>query len=539
MLGWGAVLILALLFLGPIGALFAQLDSAAFRETISSASLSKVLGTTLISGLGGAALSVGLGLFFARAFAGRNWRGRRPQRLLLLMPYLVPNFVLASAYVVAWNPTTGLLNSILRFPFGLYGLGGMTFLFAVSHVPVAFLLCENRLTRIDSSLREAARLSGASSAMIFRKIELPLLRPTLAAAIGLCFSLNISAFAIPAWIGAPARAYPLTYKIYQAIQVGGADGLPAAATYALMLLGFALPPLALAAWANRNERIYTVVTGKASKASTAKPSRRSFIVFQLVYWATQLTFFAAPLGALLVTTLVPPGCLQSQGSACFAQASFKTYRYVLFELAETRAGLHGSLVYGTISAALIMALVLLTLALLSRRRSQLRAAEWIFALPVATPGAIIALGLIVSYSGRFWVNLYNTAWIVVLAFVIKHLNLAFQPVRDGLNGLSGSLFEAARLSGARTAGVWRHIVLPLLAPEILGGAFLVLIPILGELTMSIFLTSPAFRSIGTVLFDLQDYADQSSAAALSILLVLLILIVNEAARLLSGRKLGY
>ena len=57
--------------------------------------------------------------------------------------------------------------------------------------------------------------------------------------------------------------------------------------------------------------------------------------------------------------------------------------------------------------------------------------------------------------------------------------------------------------------------------------------------MSIFLTSPSFRSIGTVLFDLQDYADQSSAAALSILLVLMILALNETARILSKGKLGY
>ncbi len=538
-MGWLYLCLLALFFLGPLGVLVLQVDHAAIRDVLESGGLVKSLEVTLASGLGGAALSLVIGVFFARTFALHEWRGKRLQRLWLLLPYLVPNFVLASAYVVAWNPGTGLLNGWIRFPFGLYGLWGMTLLFAVAHAPVVFLLAENKIRRIDSSLREAATLSGASSWRVFTRIELPLLKPTIVGALGLCFSLNISAFAIPAWIGAPSRVYPLTYKIYQAIQVGGADGLPRAAAFSLLLFALAIPPLVLSAWANRNERIYAVLSGKSAKASRARPSVLSFGVFQAVFWLSQLTLFAAPLVSLVLTTLVKPGCLQQNGSACFQEVSLRSYTYVLFELSETRAAFHGSLLYGSLSAIVIMVLVLISLALLSRKPSQLRWAEWIFALPVATPGAIIALALIVSYSGRFWLNLYNTAWIVVVAYVIKHMNLAFQPVRTGLSNISSSLLEAARLSGARPHQTWGRIVFPILAPEILGGFFLILIPMLGELTMSIFLASPSFRSIGTVLFDLQDYADQSSAAALSVILIGLILLLNETARLLSRGKIGY
>jgi ABC-type Fe3+ transport system permease subunit len=57
--------------------------------------------------------------------------------------------------------------------------------------------------------------------------------------------------------------------------------------------------------------------------------------------------------------------------------------------------------------------------------------------------------------------------------------------------------------------------------------------------MSVFLTSPSFRSFGTVLFDLQDYADQASAGALALLLVVLIIFLNGMSRILSGGKLGY
>ncbi|MBI3533944.1 MAG: ABC transporter permease subunit [Deltaproteobacteria bacterium] len=169
----------------------------------------------------------------------------------------------------------------------------------------------------------------------------------------------------------------------------------------------------------------------------------------------------------------------------------------------------------------------------------LKIIEWIFSIPIATPGAIIAIGLIIFYSGGKLFNFYNTPWIVVIAYILKHQNLAFQPLKTGLMNISTTLMEAAQVSGAHPLKVWTAIVLPILKPEVLGGFFLVLIPILGELTMSIFLASPVFQSIGTVLFDLQDYADQTSAAALSILLVIFVLCLNQLAWSVSKGKVGY
>ncbi|MEQ1878971.1 MAG: iron ABC transporter permease [Bdellovibrionia bacterium] len=480
-----------------------------------------------------------LGIYFASQFAAYEWRFKRIQRLLVLVPYLVPNFVLATAYVVAWNPATGLLNPVLKFPNGLYGIVGMTVLFGVVHVPVAFLMLEEKIRRIDSSLREAARLSGAGTLTIFRRIELPLLWPTVGAATALCFALNISAFAIPSWIGAPEKSYPLTYRIYQALQVGGHEGMPLATAYSVILFAIVVPALFIAAYTRRNERKFQTVSGKGARRAPRIRSPRTAAVFQTVFWVSQTVLWIAPLTALFVSTFVPPGCLQANGLACFADFTTRSYSYVLFELPETSIAFKGSFLYGTLSAIIIVLLCVFSLMAFSKNPVLLQALEWIFSLPAATPGAIIALGLIVTYSGRFEINLYNTAGIVVMAFVIKHANLSFQTLRTGLANISVSLLEAARLSGAGTRQVWTKIVLPILWPEMTGGFFLVLVPILGELTMSIFLVSPSFRSIGTLLFDLQDYADQASAAALSIILVVAVLALNETARLVSKGRLGY
>ncbi|MEK6706635.1 MAG: iron ABC transporter permease [Bdellovibrionota bacterium] len=536
---WVVILILAVALLGPMAGLFAHVDKAAFIETMQSAQFLKALNITLLSSCGGAVFSLIIAILLARSFATHEWKLKRLQRLIILIPYLVPNFILATAYVIAWNPVTGLLNGVMPFPSRLYGLYGMTIVFGIAHAPLAFLLLEDKFKRIDNSLREAAKLSGANQTTILAKIELPLLKPTILSAFGLCFALNISAFAIPAWIGAPERAYTLTYKIYQVLQVGGSDGLPRASVFSIVLFLLSIPPLLVTGWIQRREQMFTTLSGKAAKTGGESWSKRGFMLFQIFFWVTQTFFWIAPLLCLAASTLVKPGCLQTSGISCFNDMSLKSYSYVLFDLSETHAAFWGSIVYGTLSAAIIMFVAVTTIICFSNRPLHLKTAEWLFSLPVATPGAIIALGLIVSCSGKYGLNIYNTPYIAVAAYVIKHINLAFQPLRTGYATVSRSIFEAARISGASPARVWRDIMLPILRPEVLGGFFLVLIPILGELTMSIFLTSPSFKSIGTVLFDLQDYADQSSAAALSIVLVILVLATNKLAHFLSKGKLGY
>lgn len=529
-------LVLALFVLTPYALLFGSADFAEFSEILSAKSTMKALWTTVYSSGFGALFSLLFGILFARVFAFVDWRMKRFQRLMLLIPYLIPNFILATAFVVSWNPQSGLLNWLFEFP--LYGATGLVTLFGISHMPVAFLLLEEKYKKFESSLLEAAQMSGASRLKTFTSVELPILLPTLFNVLALCFALNISAFAIPAWIGAPAKEYTLTYKIFQTIQVEGADGIGRGAILSMVLFLFALLPVAVGFVAGREEKKFIMVTGKSSRPPRLELSRAAFLGFQGFYFACLALFWLLPLSVLFLSTLVPPGCLQESGLTCLIDANFNSYRYILFEMSDAREAFFKSLFYAFLSTFLILVTSIVTI-VFAGRGSKLKIADILFSLPIATPGAVLALALIVTYSGQFGINFYNTAAILVVAYFLKHANLAFQTIRGGYMGLSTALTEAARMSGASKVTVWRRILIPLISPEILGALFLVMIPILGELTMSIFLASPNFRPIGVVIFDLQDYADQISAAALSIILVVAVLALNSFARLISRGKVGY
>jgi iron(III) transport system permease protein len=125
---WLLVLFFAVLCLAPLMGLLLQLEPIGLFLGLKDPILLRSLSTTLVSGIVASLLSCIIGILFARQFAKHEWSGKRGQRLLLLFPYLIPNFILAIAFVTAWNPGTGLLNTFVRFPGGLYGLGGMTWL---------------------------------------------------------------------------------------------------------------------------------------------------------------------------------------------------------------------------------------------------------------------------------------------------------------------------------------------------------------------------------------------------------------------------
>ncbi|MGZ3775890.1 MAG: ABC transporter permease [Pseudobdellovibrionaceae bacterium] len=532
-------IVMTILFLGPLFGILGQSNWVVFVERISAHSVQKSLWITLGSAAISSLVSVLLAIYFARWFALKDWKLKRIQRLLVLLPYLIPNFIIAISYVIAWNPTTGLLNWLIKFPFGLYGFWGMVFLFAITHMPLAFLILEEKFRKIDPAWREAARLSGANSRSILLQIEFPILMPSLLSSFSLCFALCISSFAIPAWIGAPKYMYHMTYKIYQALQLGGVEGIPEAGSLSILLLVLTCAPMVLNHFAQKKEKKLILVSGKSSKQGYEERKPQSFFIFQCVFIIYNTMAWIAPVTVLTLSTFVKPGCLQDQGLSCLKDFNFGTYKYALFELDETKEAFIGSFIYGGAAALIILFVCLLSLILMNRMKNQKRILEWIYSLPLATPGIILALGLIVVGSGRFGINVYNTAWILIAAYVIKHFNLAYQPLRSALTGVSSSLIEAAQLSGANTVSIWKRIIIPILKPEILGGFFLVFLPILSELTMSVMLIGPGTKNLGSLIFQLQDYADQASAAVLSIILVLVILLVNELTRVLSKGKLGY
>ena len=127
-------------------------------------------------------LAIGLAILMDRFASSSLFRG------ILILPWLMPNVVVAMLFVWLLDPSLGIINSVLE----AIGIGRQGFFGDPSqaiasvagvniwrHTGYNAILIYAGLKTIPGSLYEAARVDGASPITQFIRITVPLLRPVL------------------------------------------------------------------------------------------------------------------------------------------------------------------------------------------------------------------------------------------------------------------------------------------------------------------------------------------------------------------------
>jgi iron(III) transport system permease protein len=393
------------------------------------------------------------------------------------------------------------------------------------------------LQHTDSSLEEAARMAGASPLRVFTDVTLPILKPAMISGAVTVF-LGVSAsFAVPAMIGRPANISLLTTRIYTLLRSGSLEGMRQAAFLSLLLLVVAVVTLNFQyAWARRYHII--TINKKISRPSLIKPGG-VHIPLNVLLTLTFLIFVDLPLESLLVSALsILPGTLS------FENLGWGNFRTLFFETEETPRAVSNSLLAAASAATL--AVFLGFGAAVLKEKSKLRfksVPALLLALPYAVPGTVIAIALIFVFSrplevGPWVFSLYGTLGILIVAYMLKFASFSVQICSQNLSQIHPCLAEAAQISGApwyrRVTGIW----LPLSRPALVAAWFLIFMPALSELTMSILLYAPGTETVGTLLFQLQEYASPGSASVLALFLVAALVSGNLTIRTATAGRYG-
>jgi len=177
---------------------------ANFRAVLSNPFVRTSAVNTLFYIVVGVGLSTLLGLLIAMVLRRRS-RARGILIALVVLPWALPGVVESTIWGWIYDPTFGVLNSVLKSTgiIGSYhvwvGLGRVSSIILIELVqvwqiaPLSALLILAALQMIPQELYEAARVDGGSPRQNFRRITLPLLRPGLAVAMveSLMLSLNV------------------------------------------------------------------------------------------------------------------------------------------------------------------------------------------------------------------------------------------------------------------------------------------------------------------------------------------------------------
>ena len=474
-----------------------------------------------------------LGTLFAFPLAwlvGRtNLYGRRFFRSLFVLTYMVPPYVGAMAWLRLLNPNVGTVNHWLRVllhlsdapgPLNVYSLPGLIWVLSTFYYPYAFITISRAMEKMDPSLEEASRAAGASPLKTLVTVTLPLMTPSLISGALLVFVSAASCYGIPSIIGAPGRVHTVTTRIVEYVSLGQ-QGINDATGLSVFLLTIAVVILFLSDVVLARKQ-YITVSGKSVQPA----------LVDLRSWRVPLTalvtLFAViviliPFATILFTSFKIDVGKSVLRAGNFTLGNWKT----IFGRAETLHCLKNSLLYATITATVGIVIACTMSYLLQRTRIRGRKIpDFLITLGSGTPSVVIALSLIMTMKGNFGINIYNTAYILIIAYLIKYLMMGMRTVVSAMSQIHVSLEESSQISGASWLRTMYRITGRLIFPSIAAGWFLIFIPSFYELSMTTLLYSSNTKTIGFQLYEYWTFTSQPMACAMAFGILMFVVLLN-------------
>lgn len=508
-----AAVLLLVVPLGMMGRTVWADGSGQLGEILTAPGLGTAVRNTFALAAVVTALAVPIGTAIALCLRSPELPGRVFWRITMLLPVLVPDFVLGYSWVQAYG-RGGFTQDVLHWSWqGVQGPVGVAVVVTVNAVPLAYLTVAVGLAaRAEPNLERAARASGAGGLTVLRTVTLPLLRPPILAASVLVFVLTLGTFAIPQVMGSPAGFTTVTTRIYANL-TRGSDPLAfvEAIVLALLLVVFAVL-VVTPADLGLSPRLRSRRTASSPGAVVAGGSHSAHRGIALVLGGYLVLTMVGPLLALLAAAVT-----QAAGLPPTVE-NWTTGNFTSVLTARNVEALSRSLVLAAVAACLLTVLGG-CVAAFERSRAG-RGVATLVTLTLVLPGSALAVGLLVSY-GR-WLG--ATPALILLAYVAKLWAFAHRPISGALDRLPPDEMHASRASGASALTAIRTVALRPLAPALLGAWLVCFLVALHEVTMSSLLYGPGSETLAVVVLNSQELGNVGSTAALSVLLTVLTLL---------------
>ena len=493
-----------------------QMNLGALKNTLIAATATMVLGTLIA--------------FPLAWLVGRtNLFGKKFFRSLFVLTYMVPPYVGAMAWLRLLNPNVGTMNQFFRMIFGLgdtpgplniYTLGGLIWVLTTFYYPYAFITISRAMEKMDPSLEEASRISGASPLLTVFRITLPMMTPSLIAGALLVFVAAMSCYGIPSIIGAPGKVHTVTTRIIEYNGLG-AQGISDATGLAVFLMALAILILYLSDFVVARKQ-YITVSGKSTRPN----------IVDLGKWRVPLTVLVSLFATIVVlipfATILTTSFKIDVGKSLFDPENFTLTQWqTIFSRSETMSCLKNSLIFGVVTATVGIVVACTMSYLLQRTKIRGRKLpDFLITLGSGTPSVVIALGLIMTMKGDFGVNIYNTAYIMIVAYLIKYLMMGMRTVVSAMSQIHVSLEECSQISGASWTRTMLKITGPLIFPSIAAGWFLIFIPSFYELSMTTLLYSNSTKTIGFQLYEYWTFTSQPQSCAMAFGILMIVVALN-------------
>ncbi len=461
--------------------------------------------TTIEYALLSAAVAVLLALVYAWIVGRSNVPGKRILELLPILGLSLPLIVKAYAYIILFNPVSGIINAVLKDLFGsfapvfdIYSFLGMILLTGLGAVPFSYLVILPAIKSIDSSLEEASRIAGRGNITTFLRVTVPLIVPALLPAFILAFIGGMSAFDYALIIGLPAKINVLSTQVYFWVEGVNLPSIGNAAIISIPYVAILIASLAIYLWSTRRTFKYTVVTGKSSGHTPVNLGKMKFVA--LTFCIAVLLFeFLLPLFAIVLSSVA--NLVYVHGRLVINAYTFPKYFVQISQFPFFYSAIKQTIEMGLLAAfaSTLIAFIMSYTALRVKSRFA-RVTEYATSVPLALPPIVYGLSL-------YWMFLlapgfhllYNTIWPLVIALVVIRLPFASRLISGNIIQLSNDLEDASQVAGHGMLSTLGRIVGPLTRNSLVYSFVYVFVDSLRELGAVILLVTPTVTTFTAFL----------------------------------------
>ena len=497
-----------------------------YRRLLSDRRLFEALANSAAFALGSASIAITLGGFM-------GWLVERTNAPLKAFAWLTAVISLGTPYVLyvtAWLfllGRSGPLNEFLAslradrsIQFNVYSLTGMILVEGFLWSPMAFLLLSSVFRTANADYEDSARMCGAGTWQILRRISLRLATPAFAAIALLVIVRAIESFEVPALVGLPGGVNVLTTNIYLDMKQQVPPDFGYSSAFSIVLLFIAGVLLYFYSRLSANAARFHTITGRGFRPRRFDLGRVRWLGATLIV-CNFILLLVIPTGALLWLSLLP----FSQG---FSWRGLKLLTGDNFNVV-LHSSFYLDLVWKTfaISAgAATGAMVLMVVGawLAVRRKPGAWIIDQLATAPLIFPGIVLGVAMIQVFLAMPF-PIYGTLSAFMVAYTIRFLPYGMRYAAAGVLQIHPQLEESATLAGASPLVVLRRVILPLAAPSILSGWLFIFLIVARDLSMAVILASPSAQPVAVAMLDLWSNGQGPELAAFGLTWTLIMTIV--------------
>ncbi|HET6625331.1 MAG TPA: iron ABC transporter permease [Nocardioidaceae bacterium] len=471
----------------------------------------------LMLGVGAGTLVVGGGLAWlvtAYRFPLRNvlvW--------LLVLPLAMPAYILGFVFLSTFD-VSGPVQTALRAVLGddawspdVTSLPGAILVMTLTLYPYVYLLARAALVEQAPGTYDAARTLGASRGRAFRRVLLPLARPSLAAGLALVMMETLTDFATVQYFNVKTVSVGV-YLVWK-----GTFNFHAATQLSVLVLLFAVAVLA-------GERLMRGRARYHQRSGRGQGLQAERLHGWRGWGATVLCVAAL--------------------SAGFVVPVLQLLAWAVGDAIEDPAGLadprFAEYLANSLVVALIVAVVCVLLSVAMGHGLRLgggrlvRTAAQLTTFGYAVPGAVVGIGVLLAFAaldtaleslgvpGGTGLLATGSVIGILYAYLVRFLAPAYQAVDASFSKVSPTMTLSAMSLGATPRRILRRVHMPLVRPGIAVALVLVMIDAVKELPIVLLLRPFGFTTVSVWVYELanENFWQKAALPALVIVAVAIV-----------------